>query len=149
MPGLVSQKRAPVAGVGWIVITDIEPDGLGAVGTKVYQTGVGHALQTCISDTNNVEVFVKSNATKVEINGIPVELGSIVGESQFSGSKVITLTDEKVEAILKTPDDKDGAKAIATVTIQTPPEILTLSFTGSYPGGQSELKAGDTFQITG
>jgi hypothetical protein len=36
-----------------------------------------------------------------------------------------------------------------TFTVDSPPELLTLAFTGGYPGSQTELKAGDTFQLTG
>jgi len=33
--------------------------------------------------------------------------------------------------------------------VDVPPQITSLRFTGNYPGSQTELKAGDTFQVTG
>jgi hypothetical protein len=43
----------------------------------------------------------------------------------------------------------DSMQNAVAVPSEAPPEILTLQFSGDYPGSQTELKAGDTFQIIG
>jgi hypothetical protein len=52
-------------------------------------------------------------------------------------------------ARVTSPDGNPGAADTAVLTYDAPPTILTLAFTGGYPGSQTELKAGDTFQVSG
>jgi hypothetical protein len=59
------------------------------------------------------------------------------------------VSSKNIISLVKNADGLDGATDTTYLEIETPPDILTLSFTGSYPVGQTELKAGDHFQITG
>ena len=137
-------------GGGWIMIRDITPTSTGAVGTKTYQTPENDVLQTAISSTLNLDVLVNATGPKVTVNGVVGNLTKISGESYYAGTVSITITgSSNVTAIQLLPDDSNGAQAAVAVTIQAGPVILTCTFAGGYPGGQTELKAGDTFQIVG
>jgi hypothetical protein len=61
----------------------------------------------------------------------------------------VTVSAGDVIAKVLTGDGVEGDRDTTNVTLDLPPVITTLSFTGGYPGSQTELKAGDTFQITG
>jgi len=136
-------------GGGWIIISDVAPQGAGVVDNKVYQDTGNTVLQSCDSYTVDIEVSIKSSYPKVRVSGSDYEL-SLVGDL-YSGTVNVTIpastTDLEVQVI--TPDESVGPTDTVRVAYEAPPEILTLSFTGGYPGSQTELKAGDTFQITG
>lgn len=134
---------------GWVRIADIGVQTTGAISAKVFQDPGGDSiLQSCTSSTTDISVAVESSFPKVTVNGTPQTL-TRVGDI-YSGDVDITLAvSGTVTAQVITADDNAGPTDSADVTLDLPPEVLTLSFTGGYPGSQTELKAGDTFQITG
>lgn len=137
-------------GGGWIMIRDITPTGGGVVGSKTYQTPENDVLQTAVTDTLNLDVLVNATGPRVKVNGIGANLTKIVGESYYAGVVPIAIAGTgSVVATQVLPDDTDGAIDTCAVTLQAGPVVLTCVFTGGYPGVQTELKAGDTFQIAG
>ena len=137
-------------GGGWLAVQDIVPTTTGSVGSKTYQTASNDVLLTCQGDTLNLDVTVQSSGPRVRVGGVLADIPPIVGESHYSGTVSISVAGTgNITAILILPNGGNGASMNTAYTYQVGPTVLTCAFTGSYPGSQTELKAGDTFQITG
>lgn len=135
---------------GWIMVRDISPTASGAVGSKTFQTAEGAVLQSAVSDTLNLDVTVNATGPRAKVNGVTVDLTKIAGESYYEGTASVVLAGSgNVTAIQVMPDDSNGSIAVCAITFQPGPTILTCQFAGGYPGLQTELKAGDTFQLQG
>ena len=136
---------------GSVFITNVVPQSTGNVGNKVFSSN-GRVLDSCVTDTSNVRVSVlaltgnKNYRPVITINDVVVPLTDPnTSIPLFTGNLNITLpVDMLVELTAK---HEDGAKHTITISQEVPPIIEELRFTGSYPGTQTELKAGDTFQI--
>jgi hypothetical protein len=138
------------AGSGWVYCADLNAQSGDPGVDKVYQDTGATVLQTVKSPSPDIRVAIRSSFPLVTVNGTPGELTRDVDQSHYSGTVDITLgASGPVEIICLTPDGNDGAVDTVGVVLDLPPTLQTLSFTGSYPGSQTELKAGDTFQITG
>lgn len=137
-------------GSGWIRITDITVPGGSAI-NKLYQDPPGNSvLQSVTVSAVAVQVAVKASFPLVDVGGVAATLAPAADGGHYAGNVAVTLPGSGVlEATVTTPNGEVGATDSCTVTVDQPPEILTLQFTGGYPGTQTELKAGDTFQITG
>lgn len=141
---------APSGGGGWIIINDVEPDGSGVVDAKTYQDAGSTVLQSCTSSTTTVLVTVRASSPLVTVGGVSATLQRAADTGHYTGSVPVTLAAPgPVVAVVTLPDGEDGAKDTVNVALDLPPELLTLSFIGVYPGSQTELKAGDTFLLTG
>ena len=140
----------PVVATGWLSITDISVVG-GTASNKVYDDPPNNTiLQGATVSGLNLLVSVKSSAPKVTVGGVPATLPQDPGGGFYSGQVAVTVTGStSILAQLTTPDGQPGATDTTTVTYQAPPSITALQFIGSYPGAQTELKAGDTFQVQG
>lgn len=137
-------------GGGWIQIVDITPTGAGAVGSKTYQTALNNILLSCQTDTLNLDVLVHSAGPRVRVNAVTQDLSLLAGTAHYAGVVSIVIPGTStVTATQIMPTNIDGAIAETNVTVTAGPEILTATFTGGYPGSQTELKAGDTFQLVG
>lgn len=152
---------------GWIYITDISAQGGGIVSDKVYQDPPGNTvIQSGTSDTLDVTVNLRASYPLVDVgevisSTVPVSIRkrlSRAGDTgHYAGTQDLTLSGVSpyaVKAQVVTPDDDAGpcgTGACDTVGIifNSAPELLSLSFIGGYPGAQTELKAGDTFAISG
>lgn len=138
------------AGVnGGAFITDINPVSSGNVGDKVYSSD-GTVLDSCTTDTQNVTVSVlaitgNSNyKPNVWVKSQPVTLTANADKPLWNGSIDISLnSDSSVHAL-----HEDGAEWYTDISYETPPQILSATFTGGYPGSQTQLKAGDTFDVS-
>lgn len=134
---------------GGVWITGVAATGGGNVGDKVYSSG-GIVLDSCLSDTELLTVSVlalpghTNYVPVITVNDEPVTLSASADKPVFTGSVTIDL-DGETEIIAR---HEDGANHTCTVTIETPPVVLTAAFTGGYPGSQTELKAADTHAIT-
>lgn len=134
---------------GGVWITDIYPTSSGNVGDKVTSSD-GVVLDSCLTDTNNitVEVLALPGHTNykpyVYINSNPVSLSASSDKPLFTGT--ISLTYNPLDASI-TVHHEDGASWSTIVDQDTPAIITSAVFTGGYPGSQTELKAGDTFDI--
>lgn len=151
------QIQEDIVTQGWIKIADIVPTDAvthRAI-NKVWQDVDETILQSVEVSDYAVDVTVRSSFPKVEVDGNLVELIESIDLGHYQGIVSIVLDDEapsnsyNMVAQAITPNDVDGPSDTAVVTVLTPPTVLTLSFTGGYPGSQTELKEGDTFQLTG
>lgn len=138
-----------VGGSGWICITDINVPG-GVADSKTYQDEAETVLQSCRVSDLDVEVSLKASYPVVEINGSFYQLAPALDGGHYAGTLAVTLAGAGVLTVkVQTPNNTDGAEDSTTIAYEAPPQLLTLEFTGAYPGAQTELKAGDTFQLTG
>jgi hypothetical protein len=138
-----------VAASGWVRITDILAQDGSAVYDKVWQDPGATIVQSATTTTPDVTTVIEASYPLIMVNGTTYNLAKTAG--YYVGNIDVSLgaTGGSIEAQVVTGDDEDGAVDTTVVTVEAPPQLLALSFTGGYPGGQTELKAGDTFQITG
>jgi hypothetical protein len=135
---------------GWIYCTDLNAQSGDPGVSKIYQDTGNTVLQSVTSPSGNIRLMLRSSFPLVRVNGTPGELTRDVDQSHYAGTVDVTIAssgDVLIECL--TPDGDAGATDTVVVTLDLPPTLLSLSFTGGYPGGQTELKAGDTYQITG
>lgn len=135
---------------GWIYVYQIDGRNGVVVSGQTYQDAGSNVLQTAIASGSDLRVYIRASYPLVSVNTIDGTLTKSADSGHYSGYVDISLpATGPVRVRLTTPDDDDGAEDTVQVTIETAPELLALSFTGDYPGSQTELKAGDSFQITG
>lgn len=134
---------------GGVYITDITPTSTGTVSNKVYEDG--EVLKTCDTDTLEVTVSVLAISgpthliPRVVVNGVSVSNFTLNAQMRYTGSCNITLTDAAILRVIA--EHYDGGSSEVIMTKAAGPEILAFNFTGGYPGSQTELKSGDTFNI--
>lgn len=134
---------------GWVRIADITPQiGGDTVSSKVFQDSPNDTiLQSADASSGLINVLVESSVPLVTVDGNATTLAKSGGI--YSATVPITLAATgDVVVQLTDPDGNLGASDKATITLVAPPVITALSFTGGYPGSQTELKENDTFQIT-
>lgn len=151
---------------GWIYFTDINGQGSGIVSEKIYQDSGNTVLQSGTADTSDLELDLKASYPLVRVvtvvggteqNVVSGTLPRSVDGSHYTGTVDYSVAGTapfilKAQVITPGDDNEDcgiGACDTAIINLNTPPELLSLSFTGNYPGSQTELKAGDSFSITG
>lgn len=136
---------------GWIYVTDAVTQGEGTVTSKVWQDSPGDTvLQSFTASSADITLSIRASYPNITVGGAPATLTRDATGGFYSGQVDITVAasgDVLVQVF--SGDDLEGDRDTVAVTLDLPPTILTLSFTGGYPGVQTELKAGDTFQITG
>jgi len=134
---------------GFVRVVDILPINPGdSVSNKVFEDAASTLIQSATSSSVDVRLVVECSYPKVNAEGSTFEL-PLVG-SIYRGNIDLALAgsgDVVVESL--DPDNEAGAKDTVAIEVDLPPVLLTLSFSGGYPGSQTELKAGDTFQISG
>jgi hypothetical protein len=149
------QRRNPVNGLiqgggsGYVRISNVAGQAGAVVGSKVFQDSPNDSLiQSCVAESLDVDLFVKSSYPKVFCLGQEFTLAE--SGSGYVGQISITLP-EAGDVVVYTINGDNHAGAYDTVSIALgeAPAITSLSFTGAYPAGQTELKAGDTFQVSG
>ena len=135
---------------GGVFIQNIVPTGTGNVGNKTYSSD-GAVLDSCLSDTEllTVSVLALTGHTNykpsITVNGVVCTITANSDKPVFTGSVSIDLNGETEV----TATHEDGATHTCTITLETAPEVLTASFTGGYPSGQTELKSSDHHTISG
>jgi len=138
------------AGIGGGVwITNIAPQTTGNVGDKTFSSD-GVVLDSCLTDTSSLIVTVlalpghTNYKPNVYIDSSLVTLTADPDSPLFIGSKSILFNflDSSITVV-----HEDGASWSTIVEADSPPSIVSANFTGNYPGSQTELKAGDTYQI--
>lgn len=140
---------------GCVYITDVTPvNPVDNVGEKV-RTADGHTLLECSSSTARVNVTVEAlsgptNFTpQVTLLGelnVPMSLLSNDG-SRFRGTVAIDLDTLDGAPYLITATHGDGGEAHVEIKMEQAPVVTSAVFTGGYPNGQTELKAGDTVGV--
>lgn len=146
-------QPAPVllqSGSGWISIVDINVSG-GTASSKVYDDSPNNTiLQSATISGLNLLVTVKSSAPRVLVNGTAAVLSQHASGGYYTGVVAYTISGSgNIVAQLSTPDGQPGALDTAAVVYSAPPTITALAFSGPYPGSQTELKAGDTYLVSG
>ncbi len=141
------QLRGGVGG-GWIRITGVTVPG-GSTSNEVYQDAPANTiLQSITTSSGTFDVAVEASYPLVDVAGFAATLPRVV--DIYAGTVSVTVTESgDVVAQVVDPDNTNGASDTVAVTLDAPPTLLTLSFLGGYPGAQTELKAGDTYQLTG
>lgn len=140
------------AGTGWIYVSNVEPQAGGDVEINTYDDIAQTIVEECTSTTFDIRVTLKASYPRFAVNGVEVltQLGFDPLEGLYTGTYDMTIAGtEDILFTTITPNSLMGAEDTITVNYDAPPELLTLSFTGGYPGSQTELKAGDTFDVTG
>lgn len=134
---------------GWLVVSDVTASG-GTTSSKVYQDTGNTVLRSLTTSTSSVNVSLKASYPKVLVNGVTNATLAISADGgHYTGTVAATAAGGPLPVKLIMPDGTDGYADNVTITVDAPPTILTLAFTGGYPGSQTELKAGDTFQVSG
>lgn len=138
-----------------VFITDIQPQSGGDVVTPTHVPEVigNQIIQSIETDTELLTVTVEWDGTAyhyngdMQVNGNVIPLGNIVqiaNTRRFQGTIDIDLA-SALEIIAL---HSDGAYGKVDVTLQgVGPEITNVDFIGGYPGTQTEVKDGDTFDI--
>jgi hypothetical protein len=136
---------------GWVVVNDITISGSGVASDKVYDDSPSNTvIQSCTISGLSINALVKASYPNVIVGGVSKVLSRDVSGGHYSGSVAVAVSGTcDLIAQTVTPDGELGAFDTVALTYDAPPTILTLEFTGSYPGSQTELKAGDTFQVHG
>lgn len=129
---------------GAVFALDVSATG-GSILEKDYEND---ALISFTSDTNDVVLSLvaltghSQLSPTITVNGVEAtltenSLGVYTGNYSInvSGVEQITLKHD------------DGATSVIEVNVTAPPEVLDLTF-GDYPGTQTQLKAGDSINIT-
>lgn len=139
---------------GAVFITDIRPqDNAANVGEKV-KTEDGFTLASCSSTSSAVIVSVTAITghtryrPNIRVAGQLVTLTAKTDAPLWTGEVAITLPaagEDGISIVEATHDD--GAVSRVDVTFDTAPVISAAIFTGEYPVGQTELKAGDVFSV--
>ena len=150
MAKIPSAGGTPANASGWVKIADITAP-IGVVSDKVFRDPPNNTiLETCTTSDLNIDVEVVAAYPQVTVNGTPAILTEAADQGHYSGTVNITLPGAgDVMVVLETPEGGTSIFDNATVAYDPAPVLLTLSFTGGYPGAQTELKAGDVFQLTG
>jgi len=143
------------AGQGFIYVTDIDTqDPLEVISNKVYQdTPQDTVLVSCTSSEVDLSLDITSSYPRVTVT---TTLGTTTATltdqtGYYTGTVNVTIAaaGETIRVTAYSPNGATGAVCDVEIAVDLPPTIATLSFTGGYPGAQTELKSGDTFQITG
>jgi len=135
---------------GGVWITDIVATSSGNVGDKVFSSD-GNVLDSCLTDVSalTVSVLALPGYTNykpiVTINDVSVSLTADPDKPIWEGDYIMdyVFADASITVV-----HEDGASWSTLVDQDTPATILSAEFTGGYPGSQTELKAGDTFDVS-
>lgn len=135
---------------GGVWITNITPTSGGNVGDKSYSSD-GNVLDSCLTDTSALTVAVlalpghTNYKPIVTINSNPVTLSANPDKPLWTGTYPMTynFADASITVV-----HEDGASWSTTVDADTPAVISSATFINGYPGSQTELKAGDTFDVS-
>jgi len=147
---IIASTATPGSGLdGGVWITNIAPNGGGNVGDKVYSSG-GAVLDSCLTDTSSLTVSVlalpghTNYRPYVYINNVSINISASVDKPVFTGTYNMqyNFADASITVV-----HEDGAYWSTRVAADIPAVISSANFIGTYPGSQTELKAGDTMQI--
>lgn len=133
---------------GAVFITDITPQSTGNVGGKVFDP-FGQVLKSAFTDTDLVRVHILAQTGNTNYHPTILVAG-----------QVVTLTEDEDRTVWEgfididlngatsvTAVHEDGVSYTVTLAQDIGPQIQAAVFTGGYPGTQTELKAGDTFDV--
>jgi hypothetical protein len=143
---------------GSIFITYVSPSGgIGNVGDYVYETpgqAIGNtALISCSTTTQNVlvDIYALQGRTrfrpKLYIAGQEIPSSLVLRQDDRPVFLVNDFGVNLNNATSLRVDHEDGAHHTISIAQDVPPQVIGAYFYGGYPGSQTELKAGDTFNF--
>ena len=138
----------PSAGFGSIYFEDVQGQGAVVVTNKAYQDANNNVLQSCTVSGLALQFTIRSTYPKIDLDGTIYDLPRVGDAFEDTINHTISADGNIVVKCLDA-DGNEGAQDTIAITEDAPPVLQTLSFTGGYPGSQTELKAGDTYQLTG
>lgn len=142
--------RTGAAAGGWIYFYDAAGRNGAVISAEVYQDAGNNVLQSFTTSGADISLLIRASFPLIKLNGDAHTLTKDATDGFYEGTVDVTVTgNANYTANVVLPDGQNGAGDTVAVTYDAPPELLTLSFTGGYPGSQTELKAGDTVTITG
>jgi hypothetical protein len=134
---------------GWVRISDVDVPG-GASANKVWQDSPNNTvLQSADVSDLSVSLSISASSPIVEIDSIQYLLTLSVDGGHYEGAVDVAVSEGDVEVSVVGPDGDPGAVDNVNLTLVSPPEVTDVEFTGGYPGSQTELKSGDSFQLSG
>lgn len=133
--------------VGWLRVVNVLTQSGQPVSGEVWEDPPYNTiLQEVTSPETTIRVVIECSYPKVYVNGQAAVL-PLVG-SIYRGTVDYTVAGEgDVVCEAKNPDGNVAASDTILVRLALPPVISSAQFTGGYPGSQTELKAGDNFDI--
>ena len=146
-------------GGGWVRVVDIQMQGAGTVYEPVYSDAAQTVIQSTKASNEFIQLDIECSYPNIRIGITLYELAR-VGDI-YSGTINLTVGASGVTNLIVQSLNSDGLEgAVDRVDIEVvpPPTILTLAFAdqgggaggvGTYPGSQTELKAGDTIRVEG
>jgi hypothetical protein len=151
MATIKGQSAGGGAAAGWVYVTDAATSGAGTVTSKVWQDSPGNTvLQSFTSSSADIRLSIRASYPVIDVGGTGAQLARDLSGGYYSGQVDITVAGSgDVVVRVFSADNVEGDRDTVAVTVDVPPVITGLSFTGGYPGSQTELKAGDSFQLTG
>lgn len=147
---------------GGIFVTNITPQSSGLVGLKEYVTGTipaDYYLEDAVTNTADIRVHfiaepdMAGQSIDVTVNGVAADPANITAIDPanprvYSGFVDLTIDDQATEVTI-TAISSTGTEYECTLQVLIGgPEVSSLTL-GSYPNGQTEVKAGDTVSISG
>lgn len=145
--GPIASPSGAAAGT-WVYIYDVTGRNGAVVSDKTYQDVGNNVIQSYQTSGNDITLRVRASHPLVQIGITPFQLTK-VGDIFEGDIDQTLLADGDIAVQVFDGDGAAGGSDTVSGTISAPPQLLTFEFTGGYPGGQTELKAGDTFQLTG
>lgn len=122
----------------------------GVISGQVYQDAGSNVLQEFISSGDTVSLAVRSSFPLVRVgDGSPVALPLVGGIYEGDISVTLSAGSQSLTLTAVGPDGADAATDTVQAVFTAPASLLTLAFSGGYPVGQTELKAGDSMILSG
>jgi len=132
-------------GSGFIYVEDVSVPS-GTASNKAYQDAGNNVLQTVTVSGTSIDVDVVSSYPLVRVNGTNGTLTRSGGIYTGTVSTTISGTGDIIAQVID-PDGNAAASDTLGITLDAPPVVLSAVFTGGYPGAQTEVKAGDTYDV--
>lgn len=151
---ILAKLQAQIAGANkaFVGITDITPQSpSNNVSNRVVTDG-NYILQSCLSSTPNINVAViavtgTNFKPAVDVNGVSVLLARNANTDVWAGVAAVNLVGPGPHTITAT--HSDGNVDTAIVTLETPPVVTGVVFSGTYPApGQTQHASGQIVQLT-
>jgi hypothetical protein len=150
MATIPSAGGGGAGGSGWVKIVDVAVPG-GVALDKVFQDAPNNTiLQSAKVSAVDIEVSIKASYPVVDVNGNLVTLAPSADEGHYEDTVPVTISGTGPFAVtVQTANNVAGAVDACDFTLELPPALTALSFSGTYPGAQTELKEDDNFTIVG
>jgi len=119
------------------------------VGDKVYSSD-GRVIESLTTSTNDVNLHILALPGNTNYKPVVTIDGSIVSLTEnsdrpiFTGTLAFDLDDASTLKVIH----EDGASDTLAISYDNPPIVQTATFTGGYPGTQTELKENDVYSVS-